>query len=75
MPPTSETIVERLIRMEEKLDHYLHLSNNQAVKMESFDVRIRAVEAGTSKLLGYVGVVAISVSAFGSFIIQRLMGH
>jgi uncharacterized membrane protein len=67
-----ETILERLIRMEEKLDHYLHRSRNSETKIEALDVRIRAIETGTARIMGSVAVVALIVSTLGSSVVERL---
>lgn len=65
-----ETILERLIRMEAKLDGYLFRTSKSEAQIEQLDARVRHLEASTAKVVGVAGVVALVVTAFGATILD-----
>lgn len=52
-------IVERLIRVEEKLDAFLFRSAADSALLATHDARIRQLENSGAKLLGMASVVAV----------------
>lgn len=72
MHPDNETILARLIRMEEKLDSHLFRTSTTENRLDGHDVRLRAVEQGHSKVLGVAGVIALVVSGFGASLIELI---
>jgi hypothetical protein len=72
MNDISETIISRLIRMEEKLDGYLFRTTRVESKSDEHDTRIRALEMGNIKLLTGAGVLAFIVATLGEGIVHML---
>lgn len=69
-----ETILSRLIRMEEKLDGYLFRTVRTEDRVDDHEARIRNLETGAAKLLAGVALVGFVASAFGDSILRAFAG-
>lgn len=52
MPFTEPEAIERLIRMEAKLDSHLYRTTQNEMQLKDHDQRLRRVETGHAKTLG-----------------------
>jgi hypothetical protein len=68
----SEAIVSRLIRMEAKLDGYLFRTERLENRQDANELRIRALENGTSRILAGASVVAFLAATFGTGLIELI---
>lgn len=71
MPTSTNTLViERLARVEEKIDNFLMRMMDQHDRLDDHDVRLRSLEAGNSKLLGIAAVIVMLVAVFGTQMVE-----
>jgi len=66
----NESILTRLIRMEEKLDGFLFRTVRLENRADDHDTRIRVLENGNARLLAAAGVVAFIISSGGDILRQ-----
>lgn len=65
-------VIERLTRVEEKLDALLDRTTDAAARTTDHDVRIRNLEAASSRILGMGTVIALLAGIGGSYITTHL---
>jgi hypothetical protein len=73
-PVDHVTIIERLARVEEKLDHALTFMIDNRSRLDAHDGRIRSLENQGSRLMGMGALVATVAGLFGSQIAERIIG-
>jgi hypothetical protein len=74
MPITGPDSIERLIRMEAKLDSHLYRTTQAETRLDAHDGRIRSLETGHAKTLGIAAGASAVVSAVWAYISQGF-GH
>jgi hypothetical protein len=72
MPFDTETIVSKLVRMEEKLDSFLHRTTSLEHRTDGHDTRLRLLEQGQVKIYAVAGAIALGISVFGSDVLHAV---
>jgi hypothetical protein len=75
--PNSEAnivVIERLTRVEEKLDNALTYMLDNRNRIDGHEPRIRALETSGAKLFGMGAVVSLLAGVAGSQVFEKLLG-
>lgn len=67
MPFETPDALERLIRMEAKLDSHLYRTTQAETRLDDHDGRIRSLETGHAKTLGIAAGASAVVSIFATY--------
>lgn len=70
--PSDFLIIERLTRVEEKIDNFLLRMLDQADRSDDHEARIRALEGDRQRLLGVSSLVVLLISVFGAALVSWL---
>lgn len=70
--PSDFLIIERLTRVEEKIDNFLLRMLDQADRSDDHEARIRALESDRQRLLGVSSLVVLLISVFGAALVSWL---
>jgi hypothetical protein len=75
-PPmsTDTQIIERLVRVEEKLDAFLSTTTSTSVRLDSHDSRIRSLETSGARMLGMGAVIAAITGIGGAHFLDLFTG-
>jgi hypothetical protein len=68
-------VIERLTRVEEKLDHLLDRTISHNTRSDAHEGRIRSLETSGAKMLGVSTAVAALAGLAGSKVFDILIGH
>lgn len=60
--------VERLIRIEAKVDSHLYRTHQAERRLDNHDIRIRGLETGHAKTIGIAAGASAVVSFFASYV-------
>lgn len=66
-------VIERLTRVEEKIDNFITRAIDQAVRHDDHEARIRVIEGNTSRMLGIGAVVALIAGSAGPRLLDVLI--
>lgn len=72
--PSDFLIIERLTRVEEKIDNFLMRMLDQSDRSDDHETRIRALEADRQRLLGIASLAVLIISVFGTALLSWLGG-
>lgn len=67
MPLTAPEAIERLIRIEAKVDSHLYRTDRHEARLDAHDVRIRDVEKGHAKTIGVAAGASAVVSLLSTW--------
>lgn len=73
MPIHEPEAVERLIRMEAKLDSHLYRTTQAESRLDQHDTRIRSLETGHAKTIGIAAGASAVISIVGTWL-HKLVG-
>jgi hypothetical protein len=65
-------IIERLTRVEEKIDNFLMRMLDQADRSDDHETRIRALESDRHRLVGIASFAVFIISVFGAVVLSWL---
>lgn len=74
MPLTDSESLERLIRMEAKLDSHLYRTTQAEARLDGHEQRIRIVETGQAKTLGVAAGASAVISMTVAFLHKFIAG-
>lgn len=66
-------VIERLTRVEEKIDNFITRAIDQAARHDDHEARIRVIESSSSRLLGMGAVVALVAGTAGPRLLDVLI--
>lgn len=66
-------VIERLTRVEEKIDNFITRAIDQAARHDDHEARIRVIENSSSRLLGMGAVVALVAGTAGPRLLDVLI--
>lgn len=72
MSSDNTLIIERLARVEEKIDNLLVRALDQSGRMDDHENRIRSLEGGTARLLGIGSVLAFVAGIAGPKLVDLI---
>lgn len=62
---TETLIIERLTRVEEKIDNFIMRMMDQHDRIDDHEERLRSLEAGSSRLIGIGAALMVVISIVG----------
>lgn len=65
-------VIERLTRVEEKIDNFITRAIDQAARHDDHESRIRGLEGSSSRMLGIGAVLALIAGTAGPHLLEVL---
>lgn len=65
-------IIERLTRVEEKIDTFLMKMLDQHEAIDDHEARLRVLESGSNKVYGIASIIVLIISVCGAFFLGEM---